>query len=193
MQTTIRVGEPRELLAFIPFQLGFEPHESAVVVSLRGSGRVGLVARVDLEDLTDAEDGPQLARSLVTYLVEDGARSAVLVLYSGRDLRAAHGGGLARAARAHLGRASEPFLTGVACWAVGPEGYYDPSCEDLGCCPPGGRPRTELESTAVSAQMVLEGSQVLPSRTDLGRVPLATDARRRSTRRAAARWAARLA
>ena len=88
--TTIRVREPRELLSLIPHQLGFHPRESAVVVSLREPrGRVGLVARVDLADLGDRDSGPQLARTLVTHLVNDGAGRAVLVVYTDQGAHAA--------------------------------------------------------------------------------------------------------
>ncbi|WP_036959882.1 DUF4192 family protein, partial [Promicromonospora kroppenstedtii] len=48
----VRVAGPEDLLAYIPYRLGFEPVESVVVVSLTGPRqRVGLVARVDLADL----------------------------------------------------------------------------------------------------------------------------------------------
>jgi hypothetical protein len=35
MTTTIRTDSPRELLALIPYQLGFRPTDSLVVVSIR--------------------------------------------------------------------------------------------------------------------------------------------------------------
>ena len=48
---TIRATEPRELLALIPFQLGFHPTESVVLVSLRPPRRrVGMMARADVVD-----------------------------------------------------------------------------------------------------------------------------------------------
>ena len=47
MSTTITTRDVRELLSLVPFQLGFRPAESVVLMSLRGSrGRAGLVARV---------------------------------------------------------------------------------------------------------------------------------------------------
>lgn len=191
--TTIRVSEPRELLALVPHQLGFHPHESAVVVSLRvPRGRVGLVARVDLADLGDPRSGPQLARTLVTHLANDGADRAVLVLYTDQDPRRP-GGGLARAADAHLQEAADPYLRDVATWVVGPRGYFSLGCEDEECCPPGGRALSELESTAVGAHLVLTGSAVVGSRDDLATiVPAEALARRRAgaaRARAVRRWA----
>ena len=74
MPTTIRTNDPRELLALIPFQLGFQPDESLVAVSVRADRAVGLIARVDVADLAPPEPGGQLARSLVAHLSSDGAQ-----------------------------------------------------------------------------------------------------------------------
>jgi len=202
--TTIRVREPRELIALIPHQLGFQPHESAVVVSLREPrGRVGLVARVDLDDLGDSSSGPQLARTLVTHLVHDGAARAVLVLYTAGDggpgperepctesassvaagprRRVLRYRPQVRAAAAHLAAAAEPYLGEVETWVVGPSGYRGLDCDSPECCPPDGRPLTELESTATGAHMVLAGSAVAARRADLAVIPTAAvDARRRA-------------
>ncbi|WP_225754591.1 DUF4192 domain-containing protein [Actinotalea sp. Marseille-Q4924] len=188
MTTTIRTREPRELLALIPFRLGFHPRESAVVVSIRAHrSRVGLVARVDLDALTQPEHGPVLARSLVRHLVGDGAAGVVLVVYSGLDLRGADAA-IGRAARAHLTEASEHLLGEPSVWVVGPQGWYGLGCEDQACCPPGGRSLEELEAAAVSAEMVLRGASVAQRRDDLGEVGAAVSRDRRSARRAAVRW-----
>lgn len=141
MPTTIRSHDPRELLSLIPYQLGFRPHESAVLVSLRGErGRTGLVARVDLADLADPEHGPHVARSLVGHLVDDGAGRAVLVVYTAADARSGAGRRAAQQTLDNLERAGEHFLGPWSCWVVSPTGYHGLDCEDTGCCPPGGRP-----------------------------------------------------
>lgn len=191
MPTTIRTAEPRELLALIPFQLGFRPTESAVVVSLRTArSRVGLVARVELADLADADAGPQVARSLVSHLVGDGARRAVLVVYTGAG--PAEADQAATRALEHVQEAAEHFLGEVACWVVGPAGYRSLGCADAACCPPEGRPLTDLEGTAVGAHMVLGGARVAPSREEVARIAPASAAARRSAARAAGRWIAQL-
>ncbi|QTE28353.1 DUF4192 domain-containing protein [Pengzhenrongella sicca] len=222
---TIRVREPRELLALLPYELGFRPQESAVAVSLRAPRRrVGLVARVDLADLGDLDAGPQLARGLVSHLVADGARDAVLVLYTAEDPRHRFGrgrpsvvvgtgpgetapgptvpgptlAGVARAAHARVGAglfcvAAEPFLGEVAVWVVTASGYLALDCDDDGCCPPGGRPLRDLESTQVGAHMVLAGASVQDSRDDLAQIRPAPAARRRNAVRVADRARSRRA
>ncbi len=191
MPTTIRTSEPRELLSLVPFQLGFRPTRSAVLLSLRGErSRVGLVARVDLADLTDPVHGDHVARALVTHLTDDGAQRAILVVYPGASR--ARAASTVAAVRDVVGRAAEPELRSVDCWVVGPGGYYGADCADPGCCPGEGRPLEELQSTQIGAQMVLTGAAVLPSRDDVGRIDPAPDAARRAARRAALRWARRV-
>lgn len=187
---TIRVSEPRELLAYLPHQLGFRPRDSAVAVSLRPPrGRVGLVARVDLADLADPVTGPQLARGVVAHLDGDLAEHAVLVLYTDTDPRTgdrwdsrAH-----RAAR-HFRDAAQATLGQVVVWVVAATGYLALDCDDPACCPPGGRPLRDLESTAVGAQMVLAGSAVADCREDVARIATAPAQARRAVTRVAGRW-----
>ncbi|WP_125777334.1 DUF4192 domain-containing protein [Antribacter gilvus] len=216
---TVRVGGPQDLLAYIPFRLGFRPQDSLVVVSLRGPRRsVGLVARVDLDDLTLAPpvgagpagagpagtggagtDGPGepggggepggagLADWLVEHTVADGADRAVVVVYTAADLDGRPRGAERRAVdlvRARLDR----VLPGTEAWVVAPTGYRALGCTDQVCCPPGGRPLTQIEGSRVSAGMVLEGRTVAPSRAERYAIrPAATEARAQASR-AAGRW-----
>lgn len=192
--TAIRLHEPRELLAFLPYQLGFQPTESLVAISLRGRrSEVGLVARVDLDDLGDAQGGPGLARTLVCHLDADHANAYALVVYSA-DGVAAPGPTANRATKAveHLRVAAEAHLPERGAWVVTSAGYSALGCADERCCPPGGRPLAELESTAIGAHMVLAGVAVADSRDGLGRIWPAGAEARRSASRASRRWAAQV-
>lgn len=193
MTTTLRIREPQELLALIPYQLGFQPRASAVVVSLRGARRrVGLVARVDLDDLQDEGDGPQLARGLVSHVATDGGGAAVLVLYPDvATAREARSQPAVRAAARTFLEAAAPFVDPVDVWVVAGSGYFALACSDRHCCPPEGRPVTDLSSTMTSARMVLAGASVVSTRDDLARVPSAPEADRRRANAAANRWRAR--
>lgn len=199
MPTTIRTADVRELLALVPFQLGFRPTESAVLVSLRGArSRIGLVARVDLADLAAEEDDGGTARTLVGHVVADGARRAVAVLYTGADLqrppvgdRVPDADRVAHTAARALAAAADEAWGELETWVVGPEGYYAFGCSDPGCCPPGGRPLADLQATRTGAQMVLDGLVVAPTRDDLVRLPVTTPAQRKAARRAGDRWRAR--
>lgn len=175
----LRLSEPRELLALVPHLLGFHPDDSVVAVSLRAPrGRVGLVARVDLADLADAEHGPQVARSLVTHLDRDGARRAVLVVYAARGVEDAR---VADAA-SHVHEAFDVPFGGAQVLVVAQDAYRCLDCDES-CCPPQGRPRSDLQATRAGAEMVLAGSVVAPGRADLGHVAAADPAARRAVAR----------
>lgn len=185
--TTIRTREPRDLLALVPYRLGFRPRASTVLMSVRqGRGEVGLVARVDTVDLL-GPDGDELAAALAAHLLGDGASRAVAVVYTSRE-----DGAEVDAAVDVLQRAAVGGLD-VECWVVGPRGWWCATCSDDRCCPPGGRPLSDLESAPVSAAMVLAGATVAADRDALGDVGTVPAERRRSARRAAERWTARRA
>jgi len=184
MTHTIRASEPCELLALVPYQLGFVPRDSAVLVGLRGPRRrVGMMVRTDVGDLAHPAGGPQLARNLVAAAARDGASAVVLVLYREQELRDDEQlDGAASAALDALCDAIGDALDVRGVVAVGTSTYHEilPSGRLVG-----GRPLADLEATAVGARMVFDGVAVLADRDDLGRVPVATPERRRVAARAA--------
>ena len=184
MTHTIRASEPCELLALVPYQLGFVPRDSLVVVGLRGPRRrVGMMIRTDLVDLADLVSGPQLARNLVAAAARDGASSVVVVLYRERALTDAEplDARAAAALEAVLDATGDSLeVRGVV--AVGAATYHLVEPDGLLA---DGRPLTDLESTAVGARMVFDGVAVLADRDDLGRLPVASAAHRRTAARAA--------
>lgn len=192
--TVVRVAGPEDLLAYIPYRLGFEPAESVVAVSLTGPRqRVGLVARVDLDDLRlrqpddpGGPDGAATARWLADHVVADGADRAVVVLYTASDPTAPSGP--ARRAVEVLRARLEPRLPGVEVWVVAPTGYRALDCTDLACCPSEGRSLGTLKGSRVAAHMVLEGRTVAGTREERYALRPAPETARIQARRAAARW-----
>ena len=77
MTADITLRGPGDVVAILPYQLGYHPHDSAVVISLRGK-RVGLVARTDLPP---EEFVGEVVSSLLGPLVRDGATSVIVVGY----------------------------------------------------------------------------------------------------------------
>ncbi|WP_454043629.1 DUF4192 domain-containing protein [Cellulosimicrobium sp. Marseille-Q8652] len=189
MSTLIRARGPRELLAYVPYRLGYRPHESVVLVGLRGPrGRVGLVARVDIDDVADLEHGPQVARTVLAHLAADGASRAAVVVYTDAPLRAdGPTAARERAAVEHCRETVEDTFGPTDVWVVTTTGWGCLDCDDPACCPPGGRPTSELESSEVGAHMVLSGAGVADSREDAFRIPPAAPDARRSAARASRR------
>lgn len=73
MSTTPRVTSLGELIAILPYSLGFRPHESLVVVGLKG-GVLDGVARADLSDV-----GPGEGCVLLAPLLAHGVDAVVVI------------------------------------------------------------------------------------------------------------------
>ncbi|WP_298461222.1 DUF4192 domain-containing protein [uncultured Cellulomonas sp.] len=154
MSQVIRVNEARELLALIPHNLGFTPTDSLVVVSLRApSGRVGLIARIDLAHAFEA------ARTLTAHLIADGATRAVVVAYTGDEdaARAAAYAVTDHTAAAGLEHAGTFHVT-------------DTTYRLLDTDTPA-FPVSDFDSTVIAATLVSHGSTYRTSRDDLGVTP----------------------
>lgn len=133
MTTKIQVSEPQELLALIPYQLGFEPQESLVVVSLQGSRqRIGLIARCELTELSGPH-GSRMAETLIDHCLSDRAQKLVLVFYydhlESEGTRGNHGPG--RQAALQAATAYAMFVSAAhgrvdidSVWIVGPKAYF---------------------------------------------------------------------
>lgn len=158
MTTVLRVRQPRDLLSYVPFRLGFAPRESIVVLCLDGgAGRVGLVARHDLPPLWS--DVPSLARVLAALAARDGAASAVLVLYRSGPVPARVLTALTLAFRV-------ADIAVLDVFQVDDERYRCLTCSGP-CCPSEGWPLSDLDSSVVGAEMVLQGNVVAPDRAAL--------------------------
>ncbi|MFP5346676.1 MAG: DUF4192 domain-containing protein [Actinomycetes bacterium] len=154
---TLRATEPRDLLATIPFLLGFEPSRSLVALSLRGGPRrVGAVARLDLPAPGEAAD--PLAERLVAHLRRDRATETVLVVYD-EDCEAHHE--MVDAAEQALQTSGIPLLD---VWLVADGRYRSLRCAGE-CCPAEGRPLDELRSSRLAAELTWRGLAVAKRRS----------------------------
>jgi hypothetical protein len=193
-RATLRLGHPRELLALVPYLLGFPPRDSAVLVSLRPPGRrLGVVVRTDLADLV-GPDGALLADSLAGHLRADGAAEVVVVLHAregdprdpDRGLRVARGSRAGRAA--DVLRRAVADLAPLTVWSVDDGRYVGLDCRDPGCCPVGGHPLADLSGGELAGRLVGPRGGVAGSREELGLVRPAAPGPRRSAAAARSRW-----
>lgn len=160
-----RLSGPGELAAAVPLLCGFRPHESLVVVSLRGTSlRVGFTARYDLP----AEEHEQeLAADVVQRLAAVGAQRAYALVVT-----ASGAPGLPRRS---LVAALQDAVDGVRrldlldALLVRDGRWWSYVCTDGACCPPEGTavPVATPTLTLVEAQSVLDGRAVLGSREEL--------------------------
>lgn len=127
---TIRITDPVDLVSTIPYQLGFHPRRSVVVLAIRG-GRLGIVQRADLDP--PPAERHVLARQLVHMARRDGAEDALVVVF---DPNHRDRDPLADAVIRGLQRAG----VGIVDHFVVSEGrIYFPMC-DGGCHPAEGMP-----------------------------------------------------
>lgn len=151
--TRLRVRRPDELLAIIPYLIGFHPQESLVVVFVR-SGRVILAGRLDLPADTDGEKTAEYIRALAK---RERAEALALVAYSAAALPANR---LLTRLMDHL---TDHELTDVL--YVGHGRWWSLTCANE-CCPLAGTP-LDLTSHPLSASAVLAGLGTRASRHEL--------------------------
>ena len=162
-QVRVKLRSPADIVDAVPYLVGFEPHESLVVLSLRGPrSRLGLTARIDLPG---AKSATACARNFVGYLKRDGAARAIIVLYPPSDgILYPSVKPLAAALTKHLTRARIE-VSELLCVCDGR--WWSMQCADVECCPPSGTLIARDTTSELAAAMTVEGHVVLGSREEL--------------------------
>ncbi len=144
------VHGPADLLATIPYVLGYHPHESIVVVFVTSDGRLTCGLRVDRQ----APDTFIIAESS-TAASRAGADRAFVVGYGPQSDRDRLAG---------LADSLNMAVTVQACLLVDDGRYY---CLNDECpCTPEHGAALDLSSTVIAAKTTLSGRVALPSRAD---------------------------
>ena len=156
MTTTIHLSGPADVLAVLPYQLGFYPRDSLVAVSLRGS-RVGLVQRIDLPPPEHVGDA---VAAMMAPLRKDSPRSVLLIGFE------EHKGDC----RAMLDEMAAACVTeGVKVtdrFVVRGDRWFAPDCHQR-CCPAEGLPLPAPSEVPAVAEFVGRGICPLPDRRAL--------------------------
>jgi Domain of unknown function (DUF4192) len=162
-QVRVKLRSPADIIDAVPYLVGFEPHKSLVVLSLRGPrSRLGLTARIDLPG---AKSATACARNFVGYLKRDGAARAIIVLYPPSDgISYPSVKPLADALIKHLTRARIEVCE-VLCVCDGR--WWSLQCTDAECCPPSGTLIERETTSELAVAMTVEGHVVLGSREEL--------------------------
>ncbi len=156
----VRLGDLTDVVATVPFLLGFEPSDSLVAVALRGSReRLTFSVRVDLPSPDDERD---VAEMLAASLVQERAKAALLFVYTDAP---EDGRRLPRRRLVDTVRRTLPMPLRDAV-LVTDRRVWSYVCTDVRCCPPEGRLRDPDApgSLAVAAAYAMQGHAVLPSR-----------------------------
>ncbi|MCO1596288.1 DUF4192 domain-containing protein [Micromonospora sp. RHAY321] len=152
----LAVRSPADLLAAVPYLLGFHPADSVVAVALRGR-RIIFAARADLPDPSD--DPVERARHLAGVIRRQGAEAATVVGY-GPPERVTPSVDAVRAALTGAG------LEVLDVLRVTDGRWWSYLCTEADCCPPEGR-RHDPAANQVTASAVFAGQVALPDRAAL--------------------------
>ncbi len=137
---------PHDLLAAIPFLIGYHPENSLVLVALKDDN-VGMAMRVDMP--TDI--APESYDLLASHFHREAADAALIVAYvdSQSDPEAV----LINTSAALL-RAGISIKESL----IGSDGRYRSMlCHDSECCPPLGSPIPDIDSSRIAAEHVIAG------------------------------------
>ncbi len=137
---------PHDLLAAIPFLIGYHPENSLVLVALRDDN-VGMAMRVDMP--TDI--APESYDLLASHFQREAADAALIVAYvdSQSDPEAVLINTSAALLRAGIS-IKESLI-------VSDGRYRSMLCHDSECCPPLGSPIPDIDSSRIAAEHVIAG------------------------------------
>ncbi|MEV7986181.1 DUF4192 domain-containing protein [Micromonospora sp. NPDC085948] len=152
----LAVRSPADLIAAVPYLLGFHPTDSVVAVALRGR-QIIFAARADLPD--PSADLVERARHLVGVISRQGAEAATVVGYGPPDRVTP----TVDAVRAALTAAGLEVLDALR---VTEGRWWSYLCTEPDCCPPEGR-RYDPSANPVTASAVFAGQVALPDRAAL--------------------------
>ncbi|TDC81230.1 DUF4192 domain-containing protein [Micromonospora sp. KC606] len=152
----LTVRSPADLIAAVPYLLGFHPADSVVVVAMRGR-RIVFAARADLPERGADQQWP--ARHLGDVLTRQNAEAATVLGYGPADRVTP----TVDAVRDALSSAGLAVLDALR---VTEGRYWSYLCEGVECCPPDGTPY-DPGSSQVTAAAVFAGQVALPDRAAL--------------------------
>lgn len=156
---TLCVRSPADLIAAVPYLLGFHPTESVVVIALHGR-RIVFTARGDLPPTGAAAEAHEaLAAQVAAVVGRQGAANAMVVGYG----PAARVTPAVDALLAVLRRTGPPVLEALR---VTDGRYWSYLCEGADCCPPDGT-AVDPGSSPIAAAASYAGRVALPDRAAL--------------------------
>lgn len=156
----VRVRGPADVLAVVPYLLGFEPASSIVVVSLlKDRRRFGPVLRADL---LPADDVGSLADYLEVHVAEHRMRHVMLLAYADESCVA----DADAIVEAMMRRLAVRDTAVVEAFRAGDGRWWSYTCTAETCCPAEGT-AYDPTSTAGAAQMVAAGLGKVASRDAL--------------------------
>jgi hypothetical protein len=146
--TATELTSPHDLLAAVPFMVGYHPKDSLVVMALKES-KVAMAMRVDFPE---SENMASVSATIAGHLTRESADEAIIVGYLPSDDLDTDPMAVVR---------SIITLQGIAvkeCIVVSGGRFRSNLCADAQCCPPEGNPVPEILDSRVTAEQVAAGN-----------------------------------
>lgn len=186
----LTVRSTGDLIAAVPYLLGFHPTDSIVVVAMRGR-RVVFTARADLPGASSPPGGApssaatDVAEYLVSVVERQGVQAVTIVGYGVPEMVTP----VIDALRSAFAGAGREVLDALR---VTDGRYWSYLCGNPECCPPEGVP-FDQGTSRIAAAATYAGHVALPDRATLARqIAAVTGRERQSMRRATIRARRRL-
>lgn len=140
---------PHDLLAAVPFLIGYHPTNSLVIVSLKDDA-IGMAMRVDYP--TPESDTEEPYGSLAFHLLRDGAEGVLVVAYVPDDR--SDGEEVLRDIELAMVRANIPLRESLL---IAHGRWRSVLCTDSDCCPAEGKILPEISTSRVAVEQVAQG------------------------------------
>lgn len=146
--TATELNSPHDLLAAVPFMVGYHPQDSLVAMALR-EDKVVMAMRVDFPDDESIE---AISKTIALHLVREKASEAIIVGYLPPSVASSDPLLVVRE------RISGYSIIVKECIEVRGDRFRSSLCADLECCPPEGNLVPELSDSRVTAEQVAAGN-----------------------------------
>ena len=146
--TATELTSPHDLLAAVPFMVGYHPKDSLVAMALR-ENKVVMAMRIDFPDPSDME---AISKTIAMHLVREAASEAIVVGYLPDSVTSEDPMALVR--EVITGRS----IIVKECIEVRGDRFRSTLCGDALCCPAEGSPIPALTDSRVTAEQVAAGN-----------------------------------
>ncbi len=146
--TATELTSPHDLLAAVPFMVGYHPKDSLVAMALVDN-KVAMVMRVDFPA---AQSLPAISQTIAAHLEREGAKEAIIVGYLPSDAVDSDPLLLVREI------ITTQDIAIKECIEVRGARFRSTLCTDLMCCPPEGSAIPLITDSRVTAEQVAAGN-----------------------------------
>jgi hypothetical protein len=142
---------PHDLLAAIPFLIGYHPSDSLVLVAIKGD-QVSMAMRVDYPRAENSDAYDLLAH----HIKLDGADAALMLAYVPSGGLELYQSGTEVLSNLSISLAKNSIAIRESIEVIG-NCWRSVICRDISCCPPEGNVLPDFDSSRVAAEQVMAG------------------------------------